>query len=294
VKNSTEDVFLRTRALRGSDIVPNVARLCAMNLYLHGVGTDPNHPPITIGDSLAHDLEEKVDMVVTNPPFGKKSSITAISDGKKMGKDDITYDRGDFWATTSNKQLNFVQHVYSMLKSGGRAAMVVPDNVLFEAGAGEKIRRELLARVDVHTLLRLPTGIWYSTGVKANVLFFDKRPSTKKELWIYDLRTNKNFTLRNKPITSEDLKDFVECYNSDRREKRKESERFKCYSYANILSSNKASLDLISLSDDLYSDPHSLPSHDVLAAEVIALLKEATSEFEAAMAAGKSRRKKKK
>ncbi len=288
VKVGAEEKFLRTRALRGTDIVPNVARLCAMNLYLRGIGTDPDHPPITIEDSLGHESEEKVDMVLTNPPFGKKSSITLVSDGRKVDQDDIAYARSDFWATTRNKQLNFVQHVFSMLKDGGRAAMVAPDNVLFESGAGEKIRRELLTRGDLHTMLRLPTGIWYSPGVKANVLFFDKKPSTRKELWVYDLRTNKNFTLRKNPITSQDLKDFVECYRPDHGEKRTESKRFKRYSHADILASDKASLDRIWLSDDSYSDPNKLPPHDVLAAEVIALLKEAVSEFEAAVAVVKT------
>ena len=149
----------------------------------------------------------------------------------------------------------------------------------------------LLKRADVHTLLRLPTGIWYSTGVKANVLFFDKKPSTKKELWIYDLRTNNNFTLRQNPIRSEDLKDFVRCYNPDHREKRKESERFKRYSRAQILASDKASLDLVWRNNDSYSDPKTLPPHDVLAAEVIVLLKEALSEFEAAVAVVQKARK---
>ncbi len=284
VKSHAEEKFLRTQALRGTDIVTNVARLCAMNLYLHGIGNDPDYPPITIADSLKHEPEEKVDMVLTNPPFGKKSSITVFSGGRKFDKGDIAYARSDFWATTSNKQLNFVQHVYSMLKDGGRAAMVVPDNVLFESGAGEKIRRELFTRGDVHTLLRLPTGIWYSPGVKANVIFFDKKPSAKKELWVYDLRTNKNFTLRHNPILSESLKDFIECYSPDDRRKRKESKRFKRYSHADILVSDKASLDLLWLSDDSYSDRKKLPPHDVLAAEVIALLKEAVSEFEAAVA----------
>src|SRR5205807_2781403 len=190
VKTNADEKFLRMRALRGTDIVTNVARLCMMNLYLHGIGTDPNHPPITIADSLSRPPRTKVDVVLTNPPFGAKSSITVTSRERRLGSNHIGYFRRDFWATTSNKQLNFVQHVYSILKNGGRAAMVVPDNVLFEAGAGEKIRRELLLRADVHTLLRLPPGIWYSAGVKANVLFFDKKPSTEKELWIYDLRTN--------------------------------------------------------------------------------------------------------
>lgn len=283
VKGSAEDRFLRTKSLRGTDIVTNVARLCAMNLFLHGVGTNPANPPITIADSLAREPEEEVDMVLTNPPFGKKSSITVMSGGKKVPKDEIAYARGDLWATTSNKQLNFVQHVYSMLKDGGRAAMVVPDNVLFEAGAGEKVRRELLKRGDVHTLLRLPTGIWYSTGVKANVIFFDKKRSAKKELWVYDLRTNKNFTLRQNPITSGDLREFVECYNPDHRTQRKESERFRRFCHSGILASERASLDLIWLNNDSYRDGNGLPSHDLLAAEVIALVREAISEFEAAV-----------
>ena len=282
VKPGAEDAFLRTRALRGGDIVPNVARLCAMNLYLHGVGTDSNHPPITIGDSIAQEPNEKVDLVLTNPPFGKKSSITVVSGHGKVEKDDISYSRVTFWATTSNKQLNFVQHVYSMLKKNGRAAIVVPDNVLFESGAGEKIRRELLRHADVHTLLRLPTGIWYSTGVKANVLFFDKTSSAKRELWVYDLRTNKNFTLRQNPLTPAHLKDFVECFNPEHRSKRKEADRFKCYSYSEILSSEKASLDLVWLNNDSYNDLANLPPHQELATDVIDLLKDAISEFEAA------------
>ena len=200
-----------------------------------------------------------------------------------MEKDDIRYTRKDFWATTSNKQLNFVQHVFSMLADGGRAAMVVPDNVLFESGAGEKIRRELFHHADVHTLLRLPTGIWYSPGVMANVIFFDKKPSKTKSLWVYDLRTNKNFTRRNNPIKADDLQDFIECFNSEDREKRRQTERFKCFAHSDILSTNKASLDLIWLNNKPYSDPSKLPSHDELAADVIALLKEAVGEFEAAV-----------
>lgn len=293
IKTRADERFLRTKALRGTDIVTNVARLCMMNLYLHGIGTDADHPPIAIGDSLATEPKQKVDVVLTNPPFGTKSSITVTSGGGRVDSDHIGYSRPDFWATTSNKQLNFVQHVYAMLKEGGRAAIVVPDNVLFEVGVGEKIRRELLRRADVHTLLRLPPGIWYSAGIKANVLFFDKRVSTKRELWIYDLRTNRNFTLRQNPIASNDLEDFVKCYNPNNRGRRKESERFKRYFHRDILASNRASLDLVWLSDDSFSDPNKLPSHEILAAEVIALLKEAVSEFEAAVAVVKSARRKK-
>jgi len=213
--DTTEAAYLRTRALHGVDLVPNVARLCAMNLFLHGIGTDHKHPVISISDSL-ESKTEPVDMVLTNPPFGKKSSFTIIGAHGKNHTDRISYERPDFWATTSNKQLNFVQHVYSMLKDTGRAAVVVSDNVLFEGGAGEEIRRALLQRCEVHTLLRLPTGIWYSPGVKANVLFFDKKPAAKapatKQVWVYDLRSNRNFSLRQNPIKPEDLTDFIRCY----------------------------------------------------------------------------------
>jgi type I restriction enzyme M protein len=283
VRSPREERFLRTRALVGTDIVSNVARLCMMNLYLHGVGIDPRRPPIKIEDSLASPPTTKVDMVATNPPFGKKSSITIVSGAPGIKRENLTYARSDLWATTSNKQLNFVQHVYAMLKDNGRAAIVVPDNVLFEGGAGEKIRRQLLKSADVHTLVRLPTGIWYSTGVKANVLFFDKKCSLDNKLWVYDLRTNKNFTLRNNPILSKHLDDFIECYNPDDRSKRVETDRFKSFSHESILASERANLDLIWLTDDLYKERTSLPSHEELAAEVIDLLKEAMSEFETAV-----------
>ncbi len=139
-------------------------------------------------------------MVLTNPPFGKKSSYKVINAAGETEREDMSYLREDFWATTSNKQLNFLQHVRSLLKINGRAAIVVPDNVLFEGGAGETIRRKLLQQCDVHTLLRLPTGIFYAGGVKANVLFFDRKPPSEspwtKKLWIYDFRTNQSFTLK--------------------------------------------------------------------------------------------------
>src|SRR5207302_3325170 len=218
--------FLRTRALHGVDLVPNVARLCAMNLFLRGIGTDYRHPVISIGDSLEAPMAP-VDMVLTNPPFGKKSSFTIIGADGRTQTDKLSYARPDFWTTTSNKQLNFVQHTVSMLKGDGRAAIVVPDNVLFESGAGEKIRRRLLHECDVHTLLRLPTGIWYSPGVKANVLFFDKRVSGRRPatraLWVYDLRQEQKFSLRQRPIAQDDLDDFVRCYRSDNRSRRKET-----------------------------------------------------------------------
>ncbi len=215
--------------------------LCAMNLFLHGIGMDHRHPVIEIADSLEPTAGrvDPVDMVLTNPPFGKKSSFTIIGADGRRQTDKISYERPDFWATTSNKQLNFVQHVHSMLNDTGRAAVVVPDNVLFEGGAGEGIRRTLLQRCNVHTLLRLPTGIWYSPGVKANVLFFDKSPASKapatKEIWVYDLRSGRKFSLRQNPIESEDLTDFVRCYNADNPTRRKETPHFRRFKYSEIL-----------------------------------------------------------
>ena len=215
VTGAEEMMHLRNRTLRGVDLVPNVARLCAMNLFLHGVGGDHAHAVVSIADSLASSVEP-VDMVLTNPPFGKRSSFTVVGRDGKNQPDRIVYRRREFWATTSNKQLNFLQHVYSMLKMGGRAAIVVPDNVLFEGGAGEEIRRALLESCNVHTLLRLPTGIWYSAGVKANVLFFDKKGSAgalaTREMWVYDLRGSRKYSVRRSPIGREDLVDFVRCY----------------------------------------------------------------------------------
>ena len=276
--------FINEEALHGTDIVPSVTRLCAMNLYLHGLGGS-DRTIVETADSLAK-RPAIVDMVLTNPPFGKKSSITVINDEGKRETEKIYYERQDFWATTSNKQLNFVQNVYSMLTETGTAAVVVPDNVLFEAGAGEKIRRTLLECCNVHTLLRLPTGIWYSPGVKANVLFFfDKKPAAKtpqtKELWVYDLRTNRNFTLRQNPIADEDLKEFVQCYQTTKRGKREESDRFKRFTYADLMARDKANLNIFWLKDDSLADTENLPKPAVLAAEIVEDLEEALEEFSA-------------
>ena len=273
--------FLSEEALHGIDLVPGVTRLCAMNLYLHGLGGSEK-TIVETADSLAKKAQP-VDMVLTNPPFGKKSSITVINDEGKRQSEKVYYERQDFWATTSNKQLNFVQHVYSMLKDTGRGAMVVPDNVLFEAGAGEKIRRNLLERCDVHTLWRLPTGIWYSPGVKANVILFDKKPAAKapqtKELWVYDLRTNQNFTLRQNAIDDPDVKDFVESCQPVNRSKRKENERFKRFTYDELISRDKANLDIFWLKDDSLEDSANLPDPDVIAAQIVDDLEAALSLF---------------
>ncbi|HEY1580447.1 MAG TPA: class I SAM-dependent DNA methyltransferase [Terracidiphilus sp.] len=282
-KSSKESTFLRTRALHGIDLVSNVARLCAMNLFLHGIGTDHKHPVISIGDSL-ESKAGPVDIILTNPPFGKKSSFTIIGANGKSHTDKISYAREDFWATTSNKQLNFVQHVFSTLKKTGRAAVVVPDNVLFESGAGETIRRALLYQSDVHTLLRLPIGIWYSPGVKANVLFFDKKRPAKapatKELWVYDLRSGRNFSLRQNPIRNEDLADFTHCYLADSRSRRKETALFRRFTYAEIMARDRANLDIQWQQETANAMQSETPQ--ALMKEILRDLEEAMREFAAA------------
>lgn len=233
---------LRYKALSGVEIVDNTARLCAMNLYLHGIGGG-EVVPVTVGDSLNAPPSKNYDLVITNPPFGKKSSVTIINEEGEQSKASLVVERPDFWATTSNKQLNFVQHVKSLLKIHGRAAIVVPDNVLFEGGAGETVRRKLLHECDVHTLLRLPTSIFYAQGVKANVLFFDRKPASEhpwtKTLWIYDFRTNQHFTLKTNPLKRSDLSDFVACYHPKNRHDRKPTDRFRPFTYDELLKRDK-------------------------------------------------------
>src|SRR5690242_1005135 len=211
--------FLKYDTFYGNEIVASTRRLALMNLFLHNIGDiDSDHIFISPNDSLIAPPETRYDYVLANPPFGKKSSMTFTNEAGEQEKEDLTYNRQDFWVTTSNKQLNFVQHIRTMLKTTGQAAVVVPDNVLFEGGAGETVRKKLLETVDLHTILRLPTGIFYANGVKANVLFFDGKPASKdpwtKEVWVYDYRTNVHHTLKKNPLKLEDLKEFIECYNS--------------------------------------------------------------------------------
>lgn len=272
---------LKNETLWGWEIVDNTARLCVMNLYLHGVGTDES--PIRVADSLAADPGDRFDLVLTNPPFGKKSSVTIVNESGETESESLTVYRDDFWATTSNKQLNFVQHVKTLLKINGRAAVVIPDNVLFEGGAGEVVRKRLLTECDVHTLLRLPTGIFYKPGVKANVLFFDRREASEepwtRTLWIYDLRTNMHFTLKANPLKSSDLDDFVSSYKPDNRHDRKESNRFKAFSYEELIKRDKTSLDIFWLRDESLEDSENLPDPAALAAEIVEDLQAALDQF---------------
>lgn len=281
--DKSQKEFLKYKTFTGWEIVPNTARLCLMNLFLHNIGDMNSEPPISRNDSLIADSGKRFNYVLTNPPFGKKSSITITNEDGTQGKEALTYNRQDFWATTSNKQLNFVQHIRTMLSIDGLAAVVVPDNVLFEGGAGETIRKRLLSSCDVHTLLRLPTGIFYAQGVKANVLFFDNKPASKtawtKELWIYDLRTNIHFTLKTSRMQYSDLKDFVKRYNPENRHKRKETERFRKFTYKELIARDKTNLDIFWLKDQSLGDMENLPDPDELALEIVENLEAGLSSF---------------
>jgi type I restriction enzyme M protein len=290
---------LKNGTLFGVELVDSVARLCCMNLVLHGIGGDgTDEVPILVKDALAAKHGE-YEMVLTNPPFGKKSSVTIVNEAGEQQKESLIINRDDFWATTSNKQLNFLQHVFTILKQHGRAAIVVPDNVLFEGGAGETVRRQLLQQADVHSLLRLPTGIFYAQGVKANVLFFDRKPAAEKpwttKLWIYDLRTNQHFTLKENPLQRTDLEDFVACYfgnvtagvatpsapkaKGKDRFNRVETERFKSFTYEDLLKRDKVNLDIFWLKDDALEDSANLPAPDIIATEIVDDLEAALEQF---------------
>ena len=277
--NREQKKFLKNATFSGNEIVANTRRLCLMNMVLHGIGEMTGNSPVSPADALVAPAPATHDYVLANPPFGKKSSMTFTTDeGEAEG--DLTYNRQDFWAATSNKQLNFVQHIRTMLKTTGRAAVVVPDNVLFEGGAGETIRRRLLATTELHTILRLPTGIFYAHGVKANVIFLDNRSASPnpqtREVWYYDYRTNVHHTLKKKPLRFDDLNEFVACYNSANRHARKETwseanqdGRWRRYGYQELLDRDKASLDLFWLKDRSLTDLDNLPDPDELAEEII-------------------------
>jgi type I restriction enzyme M protein len=286
---------LKLEALRGVELVDGVARLCAMNLLLHGIGPTAGEdvtPAVRVDDALRADPGDRFDVILTNPPFGRKSSVRMVNEEGEEDRQDLTVVRDDFWTSTSNKQLAFVQHVKTLLKIGGRAAVVVPDNVLFEGGAGEIVRRKLLHECDVHTVLRLPTGIFYAQGVKANVLFFDRRaasssPQTSK-LWVYDLRTNQHFTLKTNPLQRADLDEFIACFNPANRhdrtatwdENKNPTGRWRSYPLAELVARDKASLDVFWLKDEALEASANLPAPDVIAAEIVEDLRAALAGFE--------------
>ena len=281
---------LQTDLVEAMEISTKVGRMCAMNLYLHGIGGESKVVVHSGHDSLRASWGGEFSMVLTNPPFGKSQSVLFVNEEGDLDKDEAQVWREDFWTSTSNKQLNFVQHIYTLLKIDGRAAVVVPDNVLFEGGAGEKVRRNLLEKCRVHTLLRLPTGIWYSPGVKANVIFFDKKEGRAEpwtdRLWVYDLRTNMHFTLKQSPIQRRDFDEFVECYRPGRPHERAETwsdsnpdGRWRSYAYEELLKRDKLSLDLFWIRDKSLTDTDSLPPPDVLATEIADDLAAALEQF---------------
>ncbi|WP_027482049.1 type I restriction-modification system subunit M [Deinococcus pimensis] len=276
-----EKDFLRNETFYGSDIVDSVVRLAAMNMFLHDIGGQST--PIHREDSLQRAPSQRFDIVLANPPFGVKGGMIVLGEDGTLEREKAEYSRDDFTAKTANKQLNFLQHIISMLKIGGRAAVVVPDNVLFEGGAGEIVRRRLLKDCDLHTILRLPTGIFYAQGVKANVLFFERRTSSEthhtRETWVYDLRTNKHFTLKTNPLKRADLQDFVDAYRAGDFAGRVEGERFKKFPLADLLARDKVNLDVFWLKDESLEDGENLPEPGVLAAEIIENLEAALEEF---------------
>ena len=286
-----QKAFLKHDTFNGNEIVAGTRRLALMNMFLHNIGEIDGDSMVSPNDALVADGGKRYDYVLANPPFGKKSSMSFTNDEGEQEKDDLTYNRQDFWATTSNKQLNFVQHIRTMLKTTGRAAAVVPDNVLFEGGAGETVRKKLLETTELHTILRLPTGIFYANGVKANVLFFDNHAASKepwtKEVWFYDYRTNIHHTLKKKPLRFEDLQEFIACYNPLNRHKRKESwneqsnpeGRWRKFSYEQIIARDKTSLDIFWLKDKSLADLDNLPEPDVLALEIIDNLEAGLNSF---------------
>ena len=289
--------FLKHDTFFGNEIVAGTRRLALMNMFLHNIGEIDGDSPVSPNDALIAPPKETFDYVLANPPFGKKSSMVFTNEDGELDRDDLTYNRQDFWATTSNKQLNFVQHIRSLLKTTGRAAVVVPDNVLFEGGAGETVRRKLLETTDLHTILRLPTGIFYANGVKANVLFFDNQPARAepwtREVWVYDYRTNIHHTLKKKPLRYEDLQDFVACYNPLNRFERRETwtaeskpeGRWRKFGLDQIVDRDKTSLDIFWLKDKSLADLDNLPEPDDLAGEIIENLEAGLNSFRAVSAA---------
>ena len=271
--------FLQNKALHGVDNTSLVVTLASMNLYLHGIGIDRS--PIICDDSLEKEPDNLVDIVLANPPFGTRP----------QGASNISAMRSDLYASTSNNQLNFLQHIMLMLKSNGRAAVVLPDNVLFEAGAGEIIRKKLLNDFNLHTILRLPTGIFYANGVKANVLFFNKGSKTK-ELWIYDYRTGVKHTLANNPLQRHHLDDFVACYKADNISERQETwseenpnGRWKKFTYDELITRTNTGLDItwIKNDDDEFKD-YSLQDLFTLVKEKSSNIATAVSELETLIA----------
>lgn len=285
-----------TGAIWGTELVPATARLAAMNLLLHKIGKPDGKPLIYVEDALAKPPtpDKRASLVLANPPFGKKSSIVVTNIDGSVSREDMSYHRKDFWETTTNKQFNFVQHIASLLTDNGRAAVILPDNVLFEGGRGATIRRELLQRYNLHTMLRLPAGIFYAGGVKANVLFFDAAPPRRsndepphtKQLWVYDLRTGNRFTLKQNPLLPVHLEDFEkhafgvgECDLDAALARRVPDDRFQVFDGAELVATKDVNLD-IGLIDSSAEDAANAKSLAELTLALSADLRGALAELE--------------
>lgn len=300
--DQAEKEFLKNHTFFGNEIVANTRRMCLMNMYLHNIGEIDGNTPIKSADALIADDGTRVDYVLANPPFGKKSSMTITNEEGTVEKQDMSYNRQDFWETTSNKQLNFLQHIKTMLKIEGEAAVVLPDNVLFEGGSGEEVRKQLMKTTKLHTILRLPTGIFYAPGVKANVLFFTNKKASKdawtETIWFYDYRTNIHHTPKKHVMTMQHLDEFIKLYNPENLNKRKETwseeneeGRWRSYSYEEIVARDKTSLDIFWIKDKSLTDLDNLPDPDILANEIIENIESGLNSFKEIMdEMGKSER----
>jgi type I restriction enzyme M protein len=291
-KSLTRDQLkhLKEKAFTGYELVHGTARVCAMNMLLHGIGSEKSVPwwwathwPPTPASVLRWCWPTR--------PLARRAAPSSWAKTAAPAPKKTPSSATTFWATTSNKQLNFVQHIKTLLATHGRAAVVLPDNVLFEGGAGETIRKKLLHECDVHTLLRLPTGLFYAQGVKANVLFFEKKGASEtpwtKQLWIYDLRTNKHFTLKTNPLRRDDLNEFVELYQAGNRHQRQATwstenpdGRWRAYSYDELMARDKTSLDIFWLKDESLADSDNLPAPGVIALEIVEDLQAALAQFQ--------------
>ncbi|MDR0523423.1 MAG: type I restriction-modification system subunit M [Candidatus Methanoplasma sp.] len=267
--NKDQKRFLKYNTFKGWEIVQETYRLCLMNLFLHNIGDFEGIPPVVRADSLLADPGDRFDYILTNPPFGMKSSMRFTNKRGEQEREDFTYNRQDFWTTSSNKQINFIQHIHTLLKVDGTAAVVIPDSVLSNEGDNEIIRRKLLETTDLHTILRLPSGVFYAQGISANVIFFDNKPASSapqtNEIWIYDYRTNVHHTLKKKPLKESDLDDFVKCYCPGKRHLRRETYslenpngRWRKYSYQEIISRDGAELDKEGVEQKCIADDRTL------------------------------------
>lgn len=265
--------FQKNKAYVGMELVPDTHRLALMNTMLHDLEGDKDGV-IRLGNTLASEGQKlpKVDLILSNPPFGTKKG------GGLPSRDDFTY-------PTSNKQLAFLQHIYRGLKAGGRAAIVLPDNVLFEGNIGKQIRQDLMHKCNLHTILRLPTGIFYAQGVKTNVLFFERGKTdtdNTKEVWVYDLRANMPKFGKRTPLTAKHFAEFEKAYEAKKRKDEGEEGRFRCFS-REYIAEHDDSLDISWIKDDSLEDAADLPTPDVLATEAMEELTGAINDLEMLM-----------